>query len=320
MRILIITPLLLCAVFQVGFYPSVLVAQDIDTRRFSPLESGNSWEYRIRPLQGTPGPGPSFIRYHVDARDTVINAESYSILSINGYDDNLKETFVRRCAFRRTTNHYTETIPLDDDFRSCEPYIVFTVSPLISMTGPARVSVGASRFSAESTAFFGESNIGTGGYMSSTIQNAALDFGVYYYKRETIGQQNPPVGTNNIWEAALIFAEVNEVKYGSTVVSTEDPVFAINQGVARISMLFPNPFRGSFRFEVEGLQAGEATLILYNMAGESVLSEKVLIGNGTIPVRFEGQASGIYMLRVIDQNGSLAQALLTHISSHGGTR
>ncbi|HXB11622.1 MAG TPA: T9SS type A sorting domain-containing protein, partial [Bacteroidia bacterium] len=83
-----------------------------------------------------------------------------------------------------------------------------------------------------------------------------------------------------------------------------------NSGV----VLYPNPSNGKFAIEVrneelsEGIPIGKvkSTVEVFNMLGEKICSSSFSIYNSTFNINLGSQSNGIYLYRVLNENGELA--------------
>ena len=66
--------------------------------------------------------------------------------------------------------------------------------------------------------------------------------------------------------------------------------------------VFPNPSKGVFTFQLSGINQ-QSRVEIYNMIGEKVYSQPLPIVNSQFSINLSNQASGIYLYRLIDNNG-----------------
>jgi hypothetical protein len=71
------------------------------------------------------------------------------------------------------------------------------------------------------------------------------------------------------------------------------------------TLLFPNPNQGTFtiQFLEDGIQNSEVDV--YDMLGEKIYSTLV-IGKSSLIINLGSQASGVYLYRIINKNGTEA--------------
>ena len=123
--------LILTASSLSGIVHHPVAAQEVDSARFTPLEPGNRWEYSIEQVEGSIGPG-SFLRFEVEAADTLIGERRYAIFRMEGFDADLNPLYRRRCAFYIESGEWPDQEPLGDDRDACRPAI-----PLPPMAYPS---------------------------------------------------------------------------------------------------------------------------------------------------------------------------------------
>jgi uncharacterized repeat protein (TIGR03803 family) len=87
----------------------------------------------------------------------------------------------------------------------------------------------------------------------------------------------------------------------------KDPVLSVNNisASAISATLYPNPNNGKFTVALSGKYYAHSTLEIYNILGQPVYSETVNPVQSTNNVNISSQAPGVYLYRIINENGSL---------------
>jgi uncharacterized repeat protein (TIGR03803 family) len=85
----------------------------------------------------------------------------------------------------------------------------------------------------------------------------------------------------------------------------ENTVTGINQikTAANTLLVYPNPTNNLFTIQSPGL-SGKSSIEVYNMLGEKVYATFSQEGNGTTQINLSGQANGLYLVKVISQDGT----------------
>jgi hypothetical protein len=69
--------------------------------------------------------------------------------------------------------------------------------------------------------------------------------------------------------------------------------------------IYPNPSNGIFTASIKNHEAGIANVEVYNIIGENVFNSKLATQNAQFSINLSGQPEGIYLYRVIANNGEL---------------
>ncbi|HXB12022.1 MAG TPA: T9SS type A sorting domain-containing protein, partial [Bacteroidia bacterium] len=78
---------------------------------------------------------------------------------------------------------------------------------------------------------------------------------------------------------------------------------ANNSGV----VLYPNPNNGFFQLGIRNYELGDEEIVeIYNMLGDKVYSKTVNIQHSEFNIDLSSQSNGIYLYRVLNENGNLA--------------
>ncbi|HXB10444.1 MAG TPA: T9SS type A sorting domain-containing protein [Bacteroidia bacterium] len=73
-----------------------------------------------------------------------------------------------------------------------------------------------------------------------------------------------------------------------------------------IIKLFPNPNNGVFQLGISNYELGKNTVVeIYNMLGEKVYSKQGTINNEKLTIQMQENPAGIYLYRVLSENGNL---------------
>jgi len=94
---------------------------------------------------------------------------------------------------------------------------------------------------------------------------------------------------------------------GPTLV--KDSLTGINELIAKNEnvIVYPNPSKGLFNFNISNYNQGIKNKIeFYNVLGEKVY--QFAIDNTQFTISLVGQPSGIYLYRIISENGSLVSS------------
>ncbi len=86
-----------------------------------------------------------------------------------------------------------------------------------------------------------------------------------------------------------------------------------NKNALGTLLVFPNPVSENSRVNIEATHAYMATVELYNMQGQKLMSigKRLQRGNNQLPLEINGLASGNYLLRLMDENGNTQSTLLS---------
>jgi uncharacterized repeat protein (TIGR03803 family) len=70
--------------------------------------------------------------------------------------------------------------------------------------------------------------------------------------------------------------------------------------------LYPNPNKGEFQLEINMYELGIRNVVeVYNMLGEKVYSSTLSINHSTLSIDLGSKSPGVYLYRVLNENGSL---------------
>jgi len=93
-------------------------------------------------------------------------------------------------------------------------------------------------------------------------------------------------------------------KYDTTVIAT-----GVNELIAKSEevRIYPNPSNGMFNLTISNYELGiNNTVEIYNMLGEKVYSNYQITKSSNYQIDLSSQPAGLYLYRVITQNGELA--------------
>ena len=99
----------------------------------------------------------------------------------------------------------------------------------------------------------------------------------------------------------------------SNLVTVKDGKTSESANAFRLQSLGPNPFTDQFNMRFDAEADGEAEVILYNLAGQSVYRERIKVNSGINNFEFTDQENlpaGTYILNVICENSKLSQKLI----------
>ena len=100
------------------------------------------------------------------------------------------------------------------------------------------------------------------------------------------------------------------VVYPDTVLSFQQTGLADAQGLAAELSSYPNPFNGTTNLSVAMPQSGEATLQLYNLAGQRVAERSMTLQAGSNNFEVRLQNAHVYLLAVTTEQGHSTIKLL----------
>jgi hypothetical protein len=96
----------------------------------------------------------------------------------------------------------------------------------------------------------------------------------------------------------------------ATSTGTNVTTSGMSEALAGMSVqVYPNPANGSFNVKLEGYQK-DAAVVLYNLAGQQIIADKVAADGNAKNINIKGLAAGTYLLKVTSDKGVQVSRLI----------
>jgi len=118
----------------------------------------------------------------------------------------------------------------------------------------------------------------------------------------TLAQLNQPQDVTTDVSGSIYIADYGNGRIRKLLSS----ILSINELATSLDVvkLYPNPSTGLFTFESSSTNTG-TRIEIYNILGEKVYNEALRQAQGDNTINLSGQPSGIYLYRILTENGSL---------------
>ncbi len=291
-------------VLFVHFLSFTASAQEIDSTRFAPDATGNTWTYFVdEPTNTGYAPGP--ILFFEILGDTLIESENNIQFRFEEQDHDGTVLNVNQCAYYMQASGFPRLSTIEGDcFKWMQIYPMPAWLYRYEVSGDDEtIFISGTEYPVDAVATADEFHNTAGGGQFTALDYYATDIGIYRYEEAQIF---PPSSSDPRYEfvAELIYAVIDGVEYGdpnaSVVLSTEDELPA-----AHAITVYPNPFIDRFYIEVDKSFSG-TVLEVYDILGRRVSKSDILSGNNQLDIQLDDGSAGMYFIRFKEgQNGEI---------------
>jgi hypothetical protein len=193
------------------------------------------------------------------------------------------------------------------DIAACEQQIAVQNSTLIEINCPENFTIDKNDKLPEAYNSLHDFIL-AGGYLSDNCGIDSFSFGLLSEYKDTILSPQILERTYFVSDVCgnqnLCFQNINIENTTQTFDNKLDEQFKIK--------VFPNPTKGKFIFEVEGIKNKEVTLSIYNSIGERIAQDKLVSVNGLLEkdMDLSGISKGVYYLKITDGNKSYTRSII----------
>ncbi|MBK6282979.1 MAG: T9SS type A sorting domain-containing protein [Draconibacterium sp.] len=230
--------------------------------------------------------------------DFPIVESSFQVETVENNDlDNCKEFITRKYSIMNK----------NDDLATCEQQIVIIKPSASTLTCPPDISLNKNENIPDGSNSLNEFIIAGGNFSNECGSEYDLFYSFSEYK-DTIVSPNlvertyfitDKCGSNN-----LCIQQISIESTTQSINNERNDNFNIK--------VFPNPTKGKFSFEAEGIINKEISLTIYNSIGDRILQDLLTTVNGRLnkDMDLSDVASGVYYIKITDGNKSDTRSII----------
>lgn len=288
-----------------------------DLTRFTPADVGNRWEYRWTEVQAVEDDESTSTGYESFEilPDTTIGDSTFTVVHVRRLDEQHRLIQSKTCAYSTT-----EQVLLDassEDARCERPYVLYKAGASADFQADQTVEIAGEGYDVDALARRdGQANSPGSTEGGHWHYEWAADIGMLHYSYGSWSSIPPDyISHTREYEADLIYAEVNGVRYGQSVVRSESGELPLRAAMA-FESLYPNPVGDVLHLRINMSSPGRTTLDLYDVTGRRIhtVSAQLSEDSADLTIDLPPGASGLLLLRATDSEGNTATAQVIRIA------